>query len=102
MDGIFPIDIKQETSDYESEIGLTTPTQIRKMYYCDKCDYSASKSTSVKYHKQTVHEGLRYACDQCDYKATENGALKKHKQTQHENVDFWCHLCDHGASQRKN
>jgi len=129
MDGIFPIEIKQETSEFESEVGMTGHTQMRKMYYCDKCDYSASKSTSVKYHKQTVHEGLRYdcdqcdafftrkeslkthklslhegirfPCDQCDYKATENGALKKHKQTQHENVDFWCHLCDHGAKSEK-
>ena len=129
MDGIYPIEIKQETSDFESDVGLSTHTPMRKLYYCDKCDYSASKSTSVKYHKQTVHEGLRYdcdqcdafftrkeslkthklslhegirfPCDQCDYKATENGALKKHKQTQHENVDFWCHLCDHGAKSEK-
>lgn len=127
MDSIFPLEIKQESS--EPDIGHTTPTQIRKMYYCDKCDYSASKSTSVKYHHQTVHEGLRYDCDQCDafftrkeslkthklslhegirfpcdqceYKATESGALKKHKQSQHENVDYWCHLCDHGAKSEK-
>ena len=127
METIYPMEIKQETT--ENDIDLTTPTQMRKMYYCDKCDYSATKSTSVKYHHQTVHEGLRYDCDQCDafftrkeslkthklslhegirfpcdqceYKATESGALKKHKQTQHENVDFWCHLCDHGAKSEK-
>lgn len=126
-ENIFPLEIKQETSELDME--QTTPTHMRKMYFCDQCDYSATKSTSVKYHKQAVHEGLRYDCDQCDafftrkeslkthklslhegirfpcdqceYKATESGALKKHKQSQHENVDFWCHLCDHGAKSEK-
>jgi len=127
METIFPLEIKQETADEDLDFSAHTPS--RKLHFCDKCDYSASKSTSVKYHHQTVHEGLRYdcdqcdafftrkeslkthklsvhegirfPCDQCDYKATESGALKKHKQSQHENVDFWCHLCDHGAKTEK-
>ena len=129
------IDYQQEMLEVDDPIGnqikqecYETPNEKKKKwFYCDKCDYKASYSVSVKYHHQTVHEGLRFDCDQCDafftrkeslkthkrskhegirypcdlceYKATESGALKKHKLSQHGMIDakFLCHLCHFGA-----
>lgn len=116
--------VKQEALD---SYDMSPIDPNKKWFYCDKCDYKASYSVSVKYHHQTVHEGLRFDCDQCDayftrkeslkthkrsihegirypcdlcdYKATETGALRKHKTSQHGliGVKFFCHLCAFGA-----
>ena len=105
--------------------------KTKTWYFCPFCDYKASSSVSIKYHKQTVHEGVRfncdlcdafftrkeslkthirskhegikYPCDLCEYKATEKGALKKHKLSQHSllNLQFPCQLCDFGAKTQK-
>lgn len=105
--------------------------KTKTWYFCPFCDYKASSSVSIKYHKQTVHEGVRfncdlcdafftrkeslkthirskhegikYPCDLCEYKATEKGALKKHKLSQHSllNLQFPCQFCDFGAKTQK-
>eukprot|EP00090_Calanus_glacialis_P030594 TRINITY_DN49481_c0_g1_i1.p1 TRINITY_DN49481_c0_g1~~TRINITY_DN49481_c0_g1_i1.p1 ORF type:complete len:330 (+),score=63.22 TRINITY_DN49481_c0_g1_i1:73-1062(+) len=122
----YPIEatLKQENIDtYDT----SSSGKKKTMFYCDKCDYKASYSVSVKYHHQTVHEGVRFNCDQCEafftrkeslkthirsihegirypcdlceYKATESGALKKHKISQHGRIDvkYSCDICNFGA-----
>merc|ERR1712142_552368 len=100
-------DYQQDMLEVEEPIGtmvqqesFETPNEKnKKWFYCDKCDYKASYSVSVKYHHQTVHEGLRFDCDLCEYKATESGALKKHKVSQHGMVGakYLCDMCNFGA-----
>ena len=47
-------------------------------YQCQQCDYEATKSSHLKTHVESIHEGVRYPCNQCSYKATETGNLQKH------------------------
>ena len=38
---------------------------------------------TLKTHKQSMHEGVKYSCNQCEYQATNQGNLKRHKQSHH-------------------
>ena len=70
------------------------------IYACDQCDYRARTKGSLKKHIQSVHEGLRFACDQCDYRATTQGHLATHIQTEHEGVRFACNQCDYQSKRQ--
>ena len=39
---------------------------------------------SLKRHKESIHEGVRYSCDKCDYKATILNNLKRHIKGKHQ------------------
>ena len=41
-----------------------------------------------------MHDGLRYACDKCDYQATQTGTLKQHIRSLHEGIQQFCDKCD--------
>ena len=41
-----------------------------------------------KWHKMSIHEGIRYQCDQCDYKATQKRDLKTHRMSVHEGIKY--------------
>jgi len=47
-------------------------------------------------HESSVHEGIRFPCDKCDYKASQMSTLKKHKDSIHEKIQnyFYCNLCN--------
>ena len=53
------------------------------MYPCNMCEYSATRISFLKRHKETKHEGVRYTCDLCDYAATRKDKLKVHKAKKH-------------------
>ena len=44
------------------------------------CDHAATTTGSLKQHKASKHEGVRYQCDACDYAAASVGNLKSHKK----------------------
>ena len=46
-----------------------------KSYPCGKCDYVANKSSHLKRHIKSKHEGVRYPCSHCEYAATEPSSL---------------------------
>jgi len=54
----------------------------REVYSCDQCEFTGSKS-GLKYHRESVHEGVRYPCDQCEYVATQLSSLKRHTKRKH-------------------
>jgi len=100
-------DYQQDMLEVEDPIGtmvqqesFETPNEkSKKWFYCDKCDYKASYSVSVKYHHQTVHEGLRFDCDQCDAFFTRKESLKTHKRSKHDGVRYPCDLCEYKATE---
>ena len=53
-------------------------------FACDLCSFRAKWRRSVKRHKQTVHDGIKFfKCDQCEYSSTQSGTLKRHKKLIH-------------------
>ena len=51
---------------------------------CDKCEYVAPRKNTLKQHKESMHEGVRYPCDLCDYVATWKSCLNDHKKAKHQ------------------
>ena len=47
------------------------------------------KSTLRK-HKNSVHESVWYDCDKCDHKSSDKSNLTKHIQSKHEGVRYAC------------
>ena len=45
---------------------------------------------SLKEHKKSVHEGVKYQCKHCSYEATIIGHLKEHIRKVHEGVLYPC------------
>ena len=35
-------------------------------YPCEKCEYEATKKSSLLTHVKSQHEGVKYLCDQCN------------------------------------
>ena len=40
-------------------------------YSCLQCNYQPQKSSLLRRHVESIHEGVRYNCNQCDHKATD-------------------------------
>ena len=51
----------------------TTPVGEEKTYDCDQCSYVTNRNSSLKRHKEAMHEGVNYPCDQCPYVASVKG-----------------------------
>ena len=64
-------------------------------FFCDKCDYSASRKALLKLHKESKHEGIKYPCDQCSLEFTYRAHLKQHIRSTHEGVRYSCKQCDY-------
>ena len=54
------------------------------------CDHAATTTGSLKQHKASKHEGVRYQCDACDYAAASVANLKSHKKIIHEDSLKFC------------
>ena len=42
-----------------------------------------------------MHDGLRYACDKYDYQATQTGTLKQHIRSLHGGIHQFCDFYDY-------
>ena len=60
------------------------------MQPCDQCQYIATTSKLLEYHKGKKH----IRCDQCDYVATHLGNLNTHIEIKHKMIRYLCHKCD--------
>ena len=60
-------------------------------------DHCAKEQGSLRKHKQSLHEGVKYNCDQCSYQATEHCSLRKHKLSIHEGAKYNCDPCSYQA-----
>ena len=43
---------------------------------------------SLRAHKQSKHEKIKYNCDKCHYKATTKQTLRIHKQSNHRGIKY--------------
>ena len=71
---------------------------LKRKHICshDGCDYSTTRMTDFKRHKNCVHDGVKtFACDYigCTYTAGESYILKRHKNVTHEGLKPFA--CDH-------
>ena len=48
---------------------------------CPICEKYFSFKSSLKYHIQGIHEGIRYPCLECNYKSTNKSTLSRHMKT---------------------
>ena len=53
---------------------------IREKHFVTFVRLNLKSSTTLRIHKKSKHEGIRYDCHLCDYKATQKGDLKRHIQ----------------------
>ena len=69
-------------------------------FACDQCHYQATQKSSLTTHIKSMHEGVRYVCDQCDQQFTQKSGLNQHKKTFHQGVNYKCNQCDYQATQK--
>ena len=58
----------------------------KQVYNCEDCEATFTTTMGLKYHRECVHEGIRYECDRCDYKAATKSNLVRHKESIHESA----------------
>ena len=56
---------------------------------CDKCDMSYTTNQKLKFHKMSVHDGIKLNCPHCDVKLANPDTLQKHIKKQHEGLCFF-------------
>ena len=54
---------------------------------------------SLRAHKESKHEGMRYPCDKCEYAATTASNLRKHIESKHAEVRYFCNKCEYAVIQ---
>jgi len=68
------------------------------MYPCNQCEYAATNHSTLKQHKESQHEGVRYACDECSYSTSDPSHLAGHKILKHKQQKRYpCDQCDFEA-----
>ena len=102
-----PIDITGDTgiicntfsiNEKNREASHIFPRKDVCRYFCDKCDYSATKLAYIKSHKASKHDGIRFECDLCDFSATTKAHLSHHKASIHVGVKYPCDQCEYAAT----
>ena len=65
------------------------------MFKCNSCDDHLSSKCSLRAHKESIHDKIRYECDICHKLFTQNEGLVKHKSIVHEGKKKDCDQCDY-------
>ena len=74
-----------EITENKRQNGISTVAvqEDRRSYPCRQCSYQATRTSHLKQHIKSIHEGERYPCDQCSYKATIKSSLRRHQLKKH-------------------
>ena len=67
------------------------------MHFCTECDFKTPSTSHLRYHKQSLHMGIRYSCDQCDHQAITKAQQLIHKESIHMAVKNPCSVCEYQA-----
>ena len=60
-----------------------------KNYRCDKCEKSFGKMSTLKRHKEAIHDKIKkYKCDFCKADFSDKRWLKLHLINQHNSMSF--------------
>ena len=72
----------EHTDDLKKHV-LTHKKMKEPRFKCEKCNKMFTTKGALKRHDQGDHEGLRYSCDKCEYTAAQSQSLKFHKINYH-------------------
>ena len=72
----FKVEEEETQSKLVSDIG-------GKVFTCEKCDKKLSTRGGLSRHHASFHEGANYFCDTCDYIASRKDHLKIHSIKYH-------------------
>jgi len=97
----FSVDIKAEEEflieniKEESIDNLEVPKVLKKekLFQCNKCDFTSVHYASVRKHKISKHDGIKYHCDKCVKSFSDSSTLLRHKKSIHDGVVYRCELC---------
>ena len=100
MDQCTDVDIK-EIKEWDTNSSKTISTQTANQQ-CNECDATYESYQSLKTHKESKHEGIRYSCDECDSVFAQPSNLRTHKKNKHRGITYPCNQCDFQATQKGN
>ena len=70
---------------------------IDRKFICSKCDKQYTDTSSLRRHKASAHEGVRYPCDECNAGPfIKSSSLWKHTASVHKGVVYPCDQCNAG------
>lgn len=76
--------------------GRTRPLAKLKFYYCDDCDYKATRKFHLIKHIQNIHLKVNYKCDLCEKSFSNLYDVRCHKRRVHEILIAGKYFhCDH-------
>ena len=90
--------IKRQDQKYTCKIdscqkfGLRTcaDLEIHSKFYCKQCEFSAIRNAAMKFHIESVHEGIVYKCEQCGLVTKSEKHLKDHIKAKHTRMVLDC------------
>ena len=74
----------------------------QKLNECPHCDYKSVKSTRIRKHIESKHDGVTFGCDKCELRFSNNSNLRKHIRVVHLGQRFSCSECDYQNGQKIN
>lgn len=84
-------------SSLKSHLESHLPYEEREKFRCEICDRSFTRPTSLRVHRETIHEKIRkYKCKLCTAAFKQLGHLNDHvalKHTKNSKSQFKCTLC---------
>ena len=69
---------------------------------CHLCNVKKKSKASLRLHKSSIHDGVRYKCleDGCKFSGRQKGQLTVHIESVHLQIKYQCDVCDFEASQK--
>ena len=65
-----------------------------KHYRCTQCDFSTEHNVSLKKHRLSKHDAVRFQCERCEKSYTDSSALLRHKKAVHDGFVYKCETCE--------
>lgn len=97
----FPLEEELKGSEHKQDsIAIRTK---RKRHACNQCDKSYAKSSTLKRHQRSVHQGHSFICDICEKSFATKDQAKNHKIAVHDALrPYDCKQCGRAFSDRSN
>ena len=82
--------IKEEAFE---DFDLPKVLKKEKIFKCNKCDFTSVHYASVRKHKISKHDGIKYQCEKCEKSFTDSSTLLRHRKSIHDGIVYKCELC---------
>ena len=87
--------------DREIKQGIKEPVspkvaQKDGIYECKKCEFTSIHWATVRKHKISKHDGIRYKCPQseCEKTFSDTSSLLRHRKATHDGFIYKCETCE--------